>query len=414
MEFVMRTLLGRTLAALIVAGMGLACARPAAARSEEETVRAAEEVLGQFLDLRVRQIPASMLADAHGVAIVPNLIKLGFVVGGQRGKGVVIVREKDGTWRAPLFITLTGGSIGWQAGAQSSDIILVFKTQKSVEGMLSGKFTLGADASVAAGPVGRRAAAATDTELKAEIYSYSRGRGLFAGVSIDGSAIQVDDGANIAYYGGAPGQPVPESAVRLVQAIANLTAHPEAAIGGQPVGGQPLGDQPFGGQPFGEQAPAGGVPTRAAPANVLPGDAFVPRGPDQPTAPAAEPRSLILSDPRDGPVRQPAGGAIPEQHGLQAELARSATSLSPLLDDSWRRYLALPADVFQPGRQPSPEALQVSVQRFESVLRDPQYRALAQRPEFQKTHGLLRAYAESLSAGGAPQLALPPPPSGPR
>jgi len=222
---------------------------PAHARNEDQTIRAAHEVLQQFLDLQIRQIPDSMLAEAHGVAIIPDVIKRGFVLGGQRGKGVVIVRQPDGSWRAPSFITITGGSIGWQAGAQSTDFVLVFKTQQSVEGLMRGKFTLGADAAVAAGPVGRRAGASTDTELKAEIYSYSRSRGLFAGVSLEGSALQVDDIANAAYYGAAaPGNtvpPVPQSALELVEIIARLTAHsptvphtiPAAAIVPQPAGG---------------------------------------------------------------------------------------------------------------------------------------------------------------------------------
>ncbi|HEX5102584.1 MAG TPA: lipid-binding SYLF domain-containing protein, partial [Pirellulaceae bacterium] len=104
--------------ALVLAFAGSA----AAARSEEATVQAAGDVLQEFLDLQIKNIPASLLADARGVAIIPDLIKLGFVLGGQRGKGVVMIREADGTWRAPTFITLTGGSIGWQVGAQSSDI----------------------------------------------------------------------------------------------------------------------------------------------------------------------------------------------------------------------------------------------------------------------------------------------------
>src|SRR5205085_11303913 len=172
----------------------------------------------------------------HAVAIIPDVIKLGFVVGGQRGHGVVIIRQADGSWRAPMFVTITGGSIGWQVGAQATDFMLVFKTQKSVEGLLRGKFTLGADAAIAAGPVGRRAVAATDAELKAEIYSYSRSRGLFAGVSLEGSALQVDDRANASYYGvtipGGAAPAVPPSAEKLVQIIAALATRgsPPSAI----------------------------------------------------------------------------------------------------------------------------------------------------------------------------------------
>jgi lipid-binding SYLF domain-containing protein len=149
-----------TLAAALAAVAFLAT--PGQAKDLERTVESATSVLKEFLDLQVKGIPASLLADAHGVAIVPDVIKVGLVVGGQRGKGVVVVRERDGSWRAPTFITLTGGSIGWQVGAQSTDFVLVFKSQKSVDGLLNGKFTIGADAAAAAGPVGRRAGAATD------------------------------------------------------------------------------------------------------------------------------------------------------------------------------------------------------------------------------------------------------------
>src|SRR4029434_5228716 len=151
----------------LTAALPLPAAAPA--KNPDRTIDSSSAVLKEFLDLQVKQIPAGLLADAHGVAIVPDAIKVGLLVGGQRGHGVVIVREKDGSWRAPTFMTLTGGSIGWQIGAQATDFVLVFKTQKSVEGLLRGKFTLGADAAIAAGPVGRRVGAGTDAELKAEI-----------------------------------------------------------------------------------------------------------------------------------------------------------------------------------------------------------------------------------------------------
>ena len=337
----------------------------ASARTEEETIRVAGEVLQQFLDLHIKEIPEALLAEAHGVAIIPNVVKIGLVLGGQRGRGVVIIRERDGSWRAPLFVTITGGSIGWQIGAQSTDFMLVFKSQKSVEGLLRGKFTLGADASVAAGPVGRRASAATDVELKAEIYSYSRSRGLFAGVSLDGSALQVDDAANAAYYGGIGGAPqtVPESALKLVELIARLTTNAAEAAG-----------------------------TAATPVE---GVGPTPAGP-MPTGP-------VLTAPA---TRVTAGA-----DALQEQLVRAATAMSPLLDDAWRRHLALPAEIFQQGRRPSAESLQATMQRFNAVASNPQYRALSSRAEFQTTYGLLRAYAESLATTATSKLALPPPPN---
>jgi lipid-binding SYLF domain-containing protein len=111
------------------------------------------------------------------------------------------VRDKDGRWSAPLFVTLKAGSLGWQIGAQSTDVLLVFKTAKSVDGIVKGTFTLGADAAVAAGPVGRRGEAATDAELKAEILSYSRSRGLFAGISLEGSSVSINYASNKDFYG---------------------------------------------------------------------------------------------------------------------------------------------------------------------------------------------------------------------
>lgn len=343
----------------------------AEARSDEATIQLAGEVLQEFLDLRVKEIPAALLADSEGVAIIPDVIKVGLVLGGQRGKGVVIFREKGGTWRAPMFVTITGGSVGWQAGAQSSDIVLVFKTQKSVEGLMRGKFTLGADAAVAAGPVGRRAAAATDGELKAEIYSYSRTRGLFAGLSIDGSALQIDDRANAEYYGrvdaaGVP-PPVPQPALKLVELVAKLTTASDPAE--QPT---PL--------PMGEPAgPVLGVPMNAVP---MPAD----------------------------PALRPAADAAADADALRAELARAASSLSPLLDDAWKRYLALPVEVSRGGQHPAPESVIATIRKFDTVAANRQYQTLAERPEFQATRDRLRAYANVLVAPASPQLALPPPP----
>jgi lipid-binding SYLF domain-containing protein len=148
-----------------------------------------------------KTIPEFLLQDAAGIAIIPGVVKVGFILGGQFGKGVLMLKSQNGDWSNPIFITLSGGSIGWQLGAQSADFILVFKTKRSVDGALSGKFTLGVDVAAAAGPLGRRASASTDMELKAEIYSYSRSRGFFAGLSLDGAVLKIDDQANAAFYG---------------------------------------------------------------------------------------------------------------------------------------------------------------------------------------------------------------------
>ena len=172
-----------------------------AGQAEEDRLRSAADVLHQLAEIPENAVPPSLLADAYGIAVIPGVTKAGFVVGGRWGKGVVAVRQ-NGAWSNPAFITLAGGSVGWQIGAQSTDIILVFKTRRGVENLASGKVTLGGDAAIAAGPVGRQASAATDAQLKAEIYSYSRSRGLFAGMALEGAVLQPDDGANAAAYGG--------------------------------------------------------------------------------------------------------------------------------------------------------------------------------------------------------------------
>lgn len=172
-----------------------------AGSKEERKVEIATEILTDIMSIPEDDIPPSLLGNAHGIAIIPGVIKAAFVVGGRFGKGIISIRTKEGEWSNPAFLTLGGGSIGWQIGAQSTDIILVFKSSNSIENMGSGKFTLGVDASIAAGPVGRHVEADTDILLKAEIYSYSRSRGLFAGVSLEGAILHIDNDSNAAFYG---------------------------------------------------------------------------------------------------------------------------------------------------------------------------------------------------------------------
>lgn len=197
----MRILAAFTLAVAVLCSS----VNPAFAAPDEgkEKVDLASVILDEIMQIPEKGIPPSLLANAAGIAIIPNVLKVGLVVGGRFGRGVLVLRNAGGGWSDPVFISLTGGSFGWQIGAQSTDVILVFKTARSIQGILNGKFTLGADAAVAAGPVGRNMSGAVDTTLRAEIYSYSRSRGLFAGVSLEGSALQVNDDANAAYYGPA-------------------------------------------------------------------------------------------------------------------------------------------------------------------------------------------------------------------
>jgi lipid-binding SYLF domain-containing protein len=172
-----------------------------AATTEERRVIDATDVLDQLLMIPEQGIPSRLLGRAHAIAVIPSVWKVGFVAGVRRGKGILVVRQADNTWSNPAFITLTGGSFGFQAGAQTSDIILVFKNRASVDRIASGKLTLGADASVAAGPVGRSAEASTDITFRSEVYSYSRSRGIFAGVALHGAGMTMDRKANAAFYG---------------------------------------------------------------------------------------------------------------------------------------------------------------------------------------------------------------------
>jgi lipid-binding SYLF domain-containing protein len=168
---------------------------------EIQTVVSARQTLDEFGGLQIESIPPAMLHSASGVAIFPNMIKGGFILGVNYGKGVLLVRRPDGSWSPPVMATMGGGSLGFQAGLQAADIVLVFATPRSLQGILAGqKVTLGADASVALGPIGRQANAATDARLGAEIYSYARSRGLFLGVSVNGASLSIDDRANAMLY----------------------------------------------------------------------------------------------------------------------------------------------------------------------------------------------------------------------
>ena len=187
--------------ALAVALLGPAVAPTWAAPAVERRADDAVRVLREIMESPDRRVPRDLLRDAEAVAVIPDVVKAGFVIGGRHGRGLIAVRGADGAFSNPSFISLTGGSVGFQAGVQSTDVILVFRTRRGVDGVVNGKFTLGADAAVAAGPVGRSAAMATDAMLKAEIYSYSRSRGLFAGVALDGAVLAIDDDANRRAYG---------------------------------------------------------------------------------------------------------------------------------------------------------------------------------------------------------------------
>jgi lipid-binding SYLF domain-containing protein len=184
--------------------LAFAIALPQLAHASAKEVERAENagrVLDEIMKTPDKAVPDSMFDKAEAIAVVPDVVKAGFVLGGRYGRGLLSIRRADGTWSNPTYMSLTGGSVGFQAGVQATDVVLVFRTRRSVESLVHGKFTLGADASVAAGPVGRNATASTDAELKAEIYSYSRSRGLFAGVALDGTVLSIDHDSNELVFG---------------------------------------------------------------------------------------------------------------------------------------------------------------------------------------------------------------------
>ena len=170
-----------------------------AQEKQQEKIDASAKVLADFSKMK-ENIPAELLKVTEGIIIVPKLINAGFVLAGRRGKGIAMVKHSDGSWSNPVFVTITGGSVGFQAGIQSVDLVLIFKHAKTLENIGKGSFTLGGDVSVTVGPEGRNSSASTDYKMEAEVYSYSRSKGLFAGISISGSAIEVDSKFNEAFY----------------------------------------------------------------------------------------------------------------------------------------------------------------------------------------------------------------------
>jgi lipid-binding SYLF domain-containing protein len=304
-------------------------------------------VLREIMTIPANAIPESLLAEAQAVAIIPGMVKGAFVVGVRHGKGVVVARNAAGAWSTPVFITVTGGSFGWQAGLESTDVIAVFRNRRGVDGLMRGKLTLGVDAAVAAGPVGRQASAATDAMLKAEIFSYSRSRGLFAGVAIDGAAMLVNHRANAAYYAPRPGQPfgsVPASAMKLVEQIATY----------------------------------------------------------------AGPKTKVAVNLKDVPVI-PLLSQADDVETLRVQLAESALRLDKILDPQWKEFLALPGEVYE-GKMPPKDVFDRCLSRYSSVINDARYQDLSARVEFRETYALLLRYRSALEGSKPGTLKLPPPP----
>jgi lipid-binding SYLF domain-containing protein len=302
------------LATALTLSMGVVTSAWAGA-DEDKRAQDATRVLTTIQQIPESGIPDKLLDEGRAIVVVPDALKVGLVIGGRRGHGLLSVKRPDGTWSNPSFIKLTGGSIGFQAGVQSADIVLVFRNDRSLDSIVNGKVTLGADAGVAAGPVGRNAAAATDGQLKAEIWSWSRARGLFAGVALDGAVLSIDDAANESVYGRdttprmifegrEPQRPSDavvgfrdrlEEASNIARNARNARASDEAARYNGPA---PTGSQPVGAQPASTTAAPG---TATQPLNA-PVNAPTQQGTTTQPAPQADPQPQPFQPVNDNPA----------------------------------------------------------------------------------------------------------------
>ena len=169
---------------------------------QRKILRTSQLVLEEIQKSPDQQIPMNLISKAKAIIVFPTMLKAGFFVGARYGKGIASVRaEETGEWGPPAFLFTTGGSFGFQFGAQAIDLILLVMSQRGLEGLLNEQFTLGGDIAISAGPVGRHAEASADVFMQGEIYSYSRSKGLFGGVSLKGTIITSDSDANLIYYG---------------------------------------------------------------------------------------------------------------------------------------------------------------------------------------------------------------------
>ena len=282
----------RRLSLVLLISASLLSTQAMAGPEEDQRARNAVRVLNDIQEIPEQGIPDKLLDEARAIVVSPTPTRPALVLGGRRGHGVMSVKNADGSWSNPVFMKLTGGSIGFQAGVQSSDVVLVFRNDRSLDNLVNGKFTLGADAGVAAGPVGRNAAAATDGQLKAEIWSWSRARGLFAGVALDGAVLQIDDAANLDAYGSnttprmvfegrmgeAPSMDVVAFRDRLEEAT--YSARQKRGTGGSAPAPRPAGPAPQAAPAVAEQAAAGATtaPLQAVPAQPAPQQGFQPVG----------------------------------------------------------------------------------------------------------------------------------------
>lgn len=261
--------------------------------AQVDRVQTASTVLSQIMSAPDRAIPDGIMSGAKCIAIVPSMLKASFIVGANYGKGVATCRTDHG-WSAPVFFKVTGGSFGFQAGGQASDLVLIVRTDDGMQHLLQSKFKLGADASAAAGPVGRDAQASTDLTLRAQVLTYSRSRGLFLGVSLSGGVIRQDDGDTRAFYGGKDwtfyallnGQvPAPQDSLVLLNTVEKYAPTPKV------------------------RAQAAPPPVVTSPAPVETPTTASPAAPAE--APAATSDSTTDEEPAAAPAATPSSPAAP-------------------------------------------------------------------------------------------------------
>jgi lipid-binding SYLF domain-containing protein len=221
----------RWIAAALAACVALPGALSAQTTADRELGEAAE-LIRSFTDNGPDSIPTELLTRARGIAVIPNVFRGGFILGARRGSGVISVRMADGSWSNPAFVTLTGGSIGWQIGAESTDIVLIFANDNAIKNISTGKFTLGGEAAAVAGPL--RKQASSSMTFRAEVYGYVRSRGLYAGAAFQGARLNIDEEVGATFYRGDTGtQPLgPASAGTPASVQRFLLVLDEATVSG--------------------------------------------------------------------------------------------------------------------------------------------------------------------------------------
>ncbi|MGA2902907.1 MAG: lipid-binding SYLF domain-containing protein [Candidatus Korobacteraceae bacterium] len=313
----MKKIVVALLALFAMAGLAAASERRDAAMDRLQT---ASTILSQIMSAPDRAIPDGIMSGAKCIAVMPSMLKASFVFGANYGKGVATCRTEHG-WSAPAFFKLTGGSFGFQAGGQASDLVLIIRTDDGMQHLLQSKFKLGADASAAAGPVGRDAQAMTDLTMRAQVLTYSRSRGLFLGVSLSGGVIKQDQADTQAFYGKdwsyfsvLNGQvPAPKDAEVLLKTVERYAPTPKPRIAPSP-SGVPTAESTPSAQPSVATASLTTTPTAASATTAA--------------APASSPAETQVSDSAEAPATADTAAAAASVAQATAPAATPASSVA--------------------------------------------------------------------------------------